>query len=336
MRHPTPGELLELHFGELDEARGAAVPGARPRLRRVRRRSRRPAVDRAALLAGLPADAPPADGLERVLARIETVRPARERRAHWLRTAAPCAAARPGRLRGHPAGRRPGRPRVLRPGLDRDPRDRARAHPRVAAEVLVTTKKKLITRMALGAATVLAVALLTGGAALALLHSDRERWEYDQKREREQVVERSRKYLGRAGQADREAAGRPDARRRDRVALLRGAGERARCRSGPWGRSGEFLFGVPKESFSRLNAVYDREVTPRLKEGVFFDRQSFLLGHLDEGEDLVLAGDLAGDAEESRRPPGAAPPARRRTRTGRSCSRPRSRRPTASPSAAST
>ena len=27
-----------------------------------------------------------------MLARIETVRPARERRAHWLRTAAPCAA----------------------------------------------------------------------------------------------------------------------------------------------------------------------------------------------------------------------------------------------------
>jgi hypothetical protein len=64
------------------------------------------------------------------------------------------------------------------------------------------------------------------------------------------------------------------------------------------GTGGEFLFGVPKESFSRLNAVYDREVTPRLKEGVFFDRQSFLLGHLDEGEDLVLSGAVAGDGEE--------------------------------------
>ena len=78
------------------------------------------------------------------------------------------------------------------------------------------------------------------------------------------------------------------------------------------GTGGEFLFGVPKESFSRLNAVYDREITPRLKEGVFFDRQSFLLGHLDEGEDLVLPGDLTGDAEETGRRPGAAPPARRR------------------------
>jgi hypothetical protein len=45
------------------------------------------------MLAGLAADAPPADGLERVLARIDTLRPARERRSHWLRTAGPCAAA---------------------------------------------------------------------------------------------------------------------------------------------------------------------------------------------------------------------------------------------------
>ena len=161
----------------------------------------------------------------------------------------------------------------------------------------MTTKKKLITRMALGAATVLAVALLMGGAALALLRSDRERWEYDQKREREQVVERSRKYLGELAKriaklpVDPTLVGEIEARYFE---------ERA---SGPmqvWamGTDGEFLFGVPKESFSRLNAVYDREITPRLKEGVFFDRQSFLLGHLDEGEDLVLSGVLAGDAEE--------------------------------------
>ncbi len=101
----------------------------------------------------------------------------------------------------------------------------------------MSTKKKLITRMALGAGTVLAIALLMGGAALALLHSDRERWEDDQKREREQVVERSRKYLGELAKRIDEAAGGPDARRGDRGALLRGADERVRCRSGPWGRA---------------------------------------------------------------------------------------------------
>jgi hypothetical protein len=161
----------------------------------------------------------------------------------------------------------------------------------------MTTKKKLITRMALGAGTVLAIAVLMGGAALALLHSDRERWEYDQKREREQVVERSRKYIGEVAKriarlpVDPTLVGEIESRYFE---------ERA---SGPmrvWamGTGGEFLFGVPKESFSRLNAVYDREVTPRLKEGVFFDRQSFLLGHLDEGDDLALSDDLTGDAEE--------------------------------------
>ena len=42
--------------------------------------------------------------------------------------------------------------------------------------------------------------------------------------------------------------------------------------------SGEFALRRPAgESFSQLNAVYDREVTPRLKEGVFLDRQTFLL-----------------------------------------------------------
>ncbi len=45
-----------------------------------------------ALLLGAE-DGPPADGLERVLARIETVRPARERRAQGLRAALPCGAA---------------------------------------------------------------------------------------------------------------------------------------------------------------------------------------------------------------------------------------------------
>ena len=161
----------------------------------------------------------------------------------------------------------------------------------------MTTKKKLITRMALGAGTVLVVALLLGGAALALLHSDRERWEYGQKSEREQIVERSRKYLGELAKriaklpVDPTLVGEIESRYFE---------ERASGSMQVWamGTGGEFLFGVPKESFSRLNAVYDREVTPRLKEGVFFDRQSFLLGHLDEGDDLVLSDDLAGDAEE--------------------------------------
>ena len=92
MRHPAPAELLELHFGELPEARGEAC-----------RAHARDCAACAALLAELrwteetlaavPGEAPPADGLARVLARIETVRPAREGRSDWLRAAMPCAAA---------------------------------------------------------------------------------------------------------------------------------------------------------------------------------------------------------------------------------------------------
>ena len=162
----------------------------------------------------------------------------------------------------------------------------------------MSTKKKLITRMALGAGAILAVALLVGGVCLALLHADEERWQDAQKRERQQVVERSRQYLGElAKKVDKlpinpTLVGEIEARYFE---------ERTGGALHVWamGTGGEFLFGVPKESFSRLNAVYDREITPRLKEGVFFDRQAFLLGHLDAGDDLGLADELTGDGKES-------------------------------------
>jgi len=162
----------------------------------------------------------------------------------------------------------------------------------------MSTKKKLITRMALWTGGVLAVALFVAGAALLARHSARQRWEDEQKRERREVVERSRKYLG-------ELAKRMDKLPVDPTLVgeieSRYFEEQA---SGPmrvWamGTGGEFLFGVPKESFSRLNAVYDREITPRLKEGVFLDRQSFFLGHVGGDGDLVLPEDLVGDEEQS-------------------------------------
>jgi anti-sigma factor RsiW len=92
MRHPGPGELLELHFGELDEPlRKAAEAHVRPCAACAAFVAELQWVEQA-LLAG-PGDVPPADGLQKVLARIEAVRPARERKAHWLRAAAPSAAA---------------------------------------------------------------------------------------------------------------------------------------------------------------------------------------------------------------------------------------------------
>jgi anti-sigma factor RsiW len=92
MTHPTPGELLELHFGELAPARRAAldahVAGCASCGDAL--------ADLAWVEQGLregPEAAPPADGLERVLARIRAARPVRRRQLHWLRAAGPCAAA---------------------------------------------------------------------------------------------------------------------------------------------------------------------------------------------------------------------------------------------------
>jgi anti-sigma factor RsiW len=92
MSHPGPGELLELHFGELSEAgRRAAEDHVRECAACTTFLAELRSVD-AALAAG-PDEAPPPDGLARVLARIETVRPARERKSHWVRAALPSAAA---------------------------------------------------------------------------------------------------------------------------------------------------------------------------------------------------------------------------------------------------
>ncbi len=92
MRHPAPGELLELHFGELPAERREAASAHVRECAACRALLADVAWAEAVLRAG-PEDGPPADGLQRVLARIETVRPARERRRHWIRTVGPCAAA---------------------------------------------------------------------------------------------------------------------------------------------------------------------------------------------------------------------------------------------------
>ena len=92
MSHPTPGELLELHFGELEEQRRPAVAAHAAGCGEC-----------GALLADLgwleqalasgPDDAPPADGLDRVLARVEGLRPARATRDRGVRPLLPSLAA---------------------------------------------------------------------------------------------------------------------------------------------------------------------------------------------------------------------------------------------------
>ena len=90
MTHPSPGALTDLHFGEPGPGQDAALAhigecgecGAF-------------VADLRGLEAELrvgPDDVPPRDGLQRVLARVATVHPARARRAEWTRLAAPSSA----------------------------------------------------------------------------------------------------------------------------------------------------------------------------------------------------------------------------------------------------
>jgi anti-sigma factor RsiW len=92
MTHPSSGALIELHFGELDtagrpaiEAHVSACAACAALVSELR------GLERA--LAARPDAAPPRDGLERVLARVATMRRARARRAEWLYALLPSATA---------------------------------------------------------------------------------------------------------------------------------------------------------------------------------------------------------------------------------------------------
>ncbi len=107
MRHSAPGELLELHFGELPAERRDAASAHVQECVACRALLADVAWAEGVLLAG-PEEGPPADGLRRVLARIEAVRPARDP-AGWP--------VRPRALPGPVTHDEPGRPlsRYARP-----------------------------------------------------------------------------------------------------------------------------------------------------------------------------------------------------------------------------
>jgi hypothetical protein len=161
-------------------------------------------------------------------------------------------------------------------------------------------KKRLISRLAAGAAVVLAVAGVTGLVALKVDYEDRRRFDERQEAEKQQRVESSRAYLAELGE-------RVDALPADATLVSeiesRYFEEQARGPFYLWAMEtgGGFAFGVPQAAFAKLNAIYDREVVPRLKEGVFLDRQTFLLGLVDDVDDIAretLAEDKATELVE--------------------------------------
>jgi len=154
-------------------------------------------------------------------------------------------------------------------------------------------KKKLISRMAIFAGGFLVAALLVAASAFFKELTKQARWDEGQKDRRREMAERSRGYL--TGLAEKIDAVPVDPALVSEVE----ADYFEELDDGPmavWamGTDGAFLFGVPREAFARMNAIYDREITPRLKEGIFFDRQSFFLGHL-EGDETRLLRELSAD-----------------------------------------
>jgi hypothetical protein len=161
------------------------------------------------------------------------------------------------------------------------------------------TKKRLIFRLALACVAVLVASLALLAVAAAKDASARRDRAYGQQKVREAAVERSRKYLSEVARrvtklpVDATVLGEIESRYFE---------EYPRGRMHVWAMSttGELLFGVPREAFSKLNAIYDRDVLPQVKDGAFLDRQTFLRRLVDESEEI----DDKAFAEE---PPGTEP-----------------------------
>jgi hypothetical protein len=148
-----------------------------------------------------------------------------------------------------------------------------------------SNKKKLIARIAGAAALALALSLVGLAVSEAVLEGRREQRLRDAAREREELVERSRQYLA-------EAAGRVRQVPVDPALLAeiesRYFEEHSVSPMHVWAMDtqGGFLFGVPREVFEKLNAVYNADVAPNLREGLFVDRQTFLRRFADASEEI--------------------------------------------------
>jgi hypothetical protein len=142
-------------------------------------------------------------------------------------------------------------------------------------------KKKLIGRMAMWAGGLLVLAVVAGVTALVVDYQRERRadqqWQADQRTR----AEEARAYLAEIAKrierlpVDATLASEIESRYFE---------ERPRGPQYIWAmdEKGGFAFGVPRAAFDKLNTIYDREVTPRLKEGVFVDRLSFLLSLIDD------------------------------------------------------
>ena len=146
-------------------------------------------------------------------------------------------------------------------------------------------KKKLILRLASWAGVVLLATATTAIVGLLVEEGDRKRFGQEQERAKERRIEASRAYLA-------ELAKRVNRLPVDATLVSEIESKYFEDQAqGPfyvWALDtrGEFAFGVPQSAFRKINALYDSEVTPRLKEGVFLDRQTFLMSLIDDSEEI--------------------------------------------------
>lgn len=158
------------------------------------------------------------------------------------------------------------------------------------------TKKRLIFRLALACLALLAVSLAALTVAFVRETRARGRQAEAQRLERAAAAERSRALLAEVAQrvrklpVDATVLGEAESRYFEEYPR--------RVHLWAMGPAGEFLFGVPRETFDKLNAIYDRDVLPRLKDGVFLDRQTFLRRLVNEGEDID--GEAFAESPEKR------------------------------------
>jgi len=160
----------------------------------------------------------------------------------------------------------------------------------------VENKKRLIRSMAFVAAAVLAlggtVAVMT---SMATSRARAQRWE-TRREQRAEAVDGARAYLEElaaritAVPVDPTIVGEVQARYYEDVP----AGRRFVWATGA---QGDFLFGVPREDFARLNTAWDNHESSIVGEGVFVDRQDFLRQLIQESEVMDLS-DLTPDPDE--------------------------------------
>jgi hypothetical protein len=155
-------------------------------------------------------------------------------------------------------------------------------------------KKKLISRLALGTGALLVAAAMVLLVCLRLEWIAQRDFEHTQARARQERIEKGRTYLG-------ELAGRIRKLPVDATLLSEIESHYFEEQAGGpfyvWAMDpkGGFVFGVPQAAFNKVNAVYDSEVTPRLKEGVFLDRQTFLMNLVDQSD--AIGPELAVDGK---------------------------------------